>query len=161
MAAMTQDSSSESSLPRRIPVTEDELAVLKTRNQFSQLAHELYKEAAGVVLVCAAVRFPDEPFLRRNHAILVGLLIRIVKFMRCIAILTAGSPQSREAVYALNRCIAETLINFFYLMRKDNEGLFDDFVSKSLGPEKEMLEEINATDRGAWWRPNTDGGTDA
>ena len=70
----------------------------------------------------ASVRFREEPYLKRNHAILVALLVRIFKFMRCIAILTAESPESREVVYALNRCIAESLINFFYLMRKDEEA---------------------------------------
>ena len=132
-------------LPKRIDVTEEQLAQFGARNAFSKVAHELYMEAAGVVLVCASARFPDQQYLRRNHAILVGLLVRIFKFMRSIAILTAGSAESREAVYALNRCIAETLINLFSLMRKDDEARFDDFVSKSLGPEKEMLEEINAT----------------
>jgi hypothetical protein len=141
---MTENSSPEDALPERIPVTEEQLAGFTARNEFSKLAHELYKEAAGVVIVAASVRFREEPYLTRNHAILVALLVRIFKFMRCIAILTAGSPESREVVYALNRCIAESLINFFYLMRKDDEALFDDFVSKSLGPEKEIREEINA-----------------
>ena len=40
--------------------------------------------------MCWSVRllgFRTERYLGRNHAILVGLLVRIFKFMRCIAIL--------------------------------------------------------------------------
>lgn len=132
------------SLPPKIAVTKEQLAAFNTRSEFSGLAHELYKEATGVVLVCAGARASEAALLNRDHAILVGMLIRIYKFMRSIAILTAGSPQSREAVYALNRCVVETVINLYYLMLKDDPALFDDFVAKSLGPEKEIMEEINA-----------------
>src|SRR5205823_14501044 len=88
--------------------------------------------------------------LERNQAICSGLLVRIVKFMRgSLAILSHGDDLG-EVILTHLRCIGESAINVRFLILKNDDSLFDQFVKVSLGPERELYDIIkkNITQRG-------------
>lgn len=107
--------------------------------KFDDLAFELFKETASVLVVCATgyiahseqadVSYP------RKQAICIGLLVRLVKFMRAILAQLSYGEDLGEVVLALSRCLAETSISVRYLILKQDGAVFDEFVRTGLGPE--------------------------
>ena len=116
------------------------------QSQFSSLAFDLYKETARVVTVAAGISSGDDStkgFLR-NQAICVGLLIRVMKFMTAVLQLISGTSARREVLIALTRSILESTTNVRYLLLKNDEAVFDQFVTSSLGPERELYDFVQA-----------------
>lgn len=113
---------------------------------------ELYKEVVGIVNLTAHL-LDDTAAGRggwaRNQAICAGLMIRIWKFMVVVVQLSATRNRA-DVVFALNRSIMESLINLEFLVTKNDEQFFDQFVRFSLGPERELYDVIkaNVTARG-------------
>jgi hypothetical protein len=105
---------------------------------------ELYKEAASVVNLAANLL--DEAASAkggwsRNQAICAGLMVRITKFMVVVTQLSAKGDRS-EVVMALSRCIMESAINLEFLVCKHEDRFYDQFVKLSLGPERELYDQI-------------------
>lgn len=75
-------------LPTRIDIPPAALSEITKAGglELDKLAFDLYKETAGVLIVCASsiVSYEDlsEVRFNRNQAICIGLLVRIVKFMK-------------------------------------------------------------------------------
>jgi hypothetical protein len=130
-------------LPAKVAVDDERLSAFTDREQFTNLAHLLYQETAHIVRIVASVHEPDR-ISDRDHAICCGLLVRIWKFMLAIATLTAVMDRCGEIVKALNRCILESAVNLMFLLKKHDRETFDDFVRKSLGPERELFDNIHA-----------------
>jgi hypothetical protein len=118
------------------------VAACKEENDFTRLAHGLYREAGVVASVCSSVCTASGT-LPRNQAICAGFLVRIAKFMISIAQLTA-SEDRREVVMALSRCITESATNLRFLILKKEDALYEAFIRSSLGPEREVVERIKA-----------------
>ena len=135
-----------------VAVDDEVLKGCAKERRFDALAFELYKETATVLTVCSHSYISlqeDERPLTRNQAIGAGLLVRIVKFM--IAVMDLSAEQDRgEIVLARNRCIEESAVNLRYLLMKNEEKYFDQFVRFSLGTERELYDIIqrNIADRG-------------
>jgi hypothetical protein len=112
-------------------------------NALSQAAFELYKETVSVVVVTSHVyqADPKGEGLQRNQAISVGLLVRIAKFMIAVIELSANSNRG-DVVLALNRSIFESSTNIWYLVTKNDDQLYSQFVASSLGPERELFDTI-------------------
>lgn len=134
--------------PQRVDVPAGTLADRTNAGglELDKLAFELYKETAGILIVCGSTLVSYEELtelkFNRNQAICVGLLVRIVKFMRAtLAILSHGDDLG-EVILALLRCIGESAINVRYLILKNDDSLFDKYVKVSLGPEGEMYDMI-------------------
>jgi hypothetical protein len=70
-------------------------------------------------------------------------MIRIAKFMVVVAQLAAKGDRA-EVVLALNRSIMESAINLEFLIVKNDERYFGQFVRFSLGPERELYDIIQA-----------------
>jgi uncharacterized protein DUF5677 len=79
----------------------------------------------------------------RNQAICAGLMVKISKFMVAVIQLSAGDDRG-EIVLALNRIIFEAAVNLEFLVRTKDDKYFDQFVDFSLGPEREMYDQIQA-----------------
>jgi hypothetical protein len=114
--------------------------------KINAVAFELYKEAWSVVNLAAHLL--DEAASAkggwpRNQAICAGLMIRICKFMLVVTQLSAKGDRS-EVVSALNRSIMESAINLEFLVSKNDDKYFDQFVKFSLGPERELYDIIEA-----------------
>lgn len=150
MADAPKEGSSESSLgsvDEMLPepfvdASPEAVAACKTENDFTRLAHGLYREAGVVASVCSCVCTASGT-LPRNQAICAGLLVRIAKFMISVAQLTA-SEDRREVVMALSRCITESATNLRFLILKNDNGLYDAYIKSSLGPERELVDRVKA-----------------
>lgn len=118
----------------------------KTLHESGGIAFELYKEATKVVAFVA--HLSDEATatqggFTRNQAICAGLMVKVSKFMLAVVQLSVGDDRG-EIVLALNRVIFESTVSLEFLVRSQDEKYFDQFVDFSLGPEKELYDQIEA-----------------
>jgi hypothetical protein len=128
-----------------VAVNTEVLDKARKAGDFGETAFELYKETASVAVLASGSFIgmgPEECALPRNQAISAGLLVRIGKFMLAVVQLTAETDRG-EVVMVLNRCIAESSINLRFLICKNEERFYDQFVSHSLAPERELYELVN------------------
>ena len=140
-------------LGRPVAVTDETLQECVAKMSFSPLAFELYKESAHVLAVCShlyACSSPEEAALPRNQAICAGLLVRITKFMAAVASLVSQEADRADVVVALNRCITESATDLRFLMIKNEDRFFEQFVRVGLSSERELYDVIqkNITERG-------------
>jgi hypothetical protein len=118
----------------------------KTLHESGGIAFELYKEAARVVVFSAHLlddKAAANGGFARNQAICAGLMVKISKFMLGVIQLSTGDDRG-EIVLALNRIILESAINLEFLVRNKDDKYFDQFVDFSLGPEREIYDQIQA-----------------
>lgn len=112
----------------------------------NEVVFELYKEALSVVNLAAHL-LDDAANAKggwaRNQAICGGLMIRISKFMLVVTQLSAKGDRA-DVVFALNRSILESAVNLEFLLTKNDDAVFDQFVKFSLGPERELYDIIQA-----------------
>ena len=103
---------------------------VERRGQFGFLVFELYREAGGLISATSASYLGntgDAIRFDRNQAICVGLLVRVSKLMLSIVKLSSDIEHG-ETVEALNRCIIESSVNLRYLLLKDCDEAYDQFV---------------------------------
>ncbi len=129
----------------------------KDPEKLNELVFELYKEALSVVNLAAHLL--DEAAAAkggwpRNQAVCAGLMIRISKFMLVVTQLSVTKNRA-EVVHALNRSILESATNLEFLVIKNDDQRFDQFVKFSLGPERALYDLIqkNISERGGDIRP--------
>jgi len=141
---MEQNSPVHDHLSKPTEVNEDVLRTCAEKGTFSPIAFELYKETGVVLAVCSHSYLGEEPgkgALNRNQAVCAGLLVRISKFM--IAVMQLVSTADRgEVVMALHRSILESAANLRFLLLKNEDKLYDEFIRFSLGPERELYDLI-------------------
>ena len=140
-------------LDEPVSVTDAILKECVARESFSPLAFELYKESLTVLGVCSRAHTspsPRESVLQRDQAICAGLLVRIVKFMTAVANLVSQDSRRADVVFALNRSITESATNLRFLVIKNEDRFFDQFVRFSLAPERRLYDliEKNVAKRG-------------
>jgi hypothetical protein len=116
----------------------------KTLHESGGIAFELYKEACRVVAFSAHLL--DETAaaqggFARNQAICAGLMVKISKFMVAVIQLSTGDDRG-EIVLGLNRIIFESAVSLEFLVRSRDDKYFDQFVDFSLGPERELYDQI-------------------
>ncbi len=135
-------------LPPRVELPADPPAARaeSTGRALDKLSFELFKETAGVLIVCGHTIVSHEDLkeivFARNQAICIGLLVRIVKFMRSILAILSHGDELGEVILGLLRCIGESAVNARFLMRKNDPSIFDQYVKVSLGPERELYDTI-------------------
>lgn len=134
-------------------VNEEAIRTCTERGTFTPIAFELYKETVVVLAVCShsyTEEVPGKGVLNRNQAICAGLLVRIAKLMIAVAELVSTADRG-EVVMALNRSISESATNLRFLLLKNDEKVYEEFVRFSLGPERELYDLIqeNIKKRGA------------
>jgi len=118
----------------------------KTLHESGGIAFELYKEACRVVAFSAHIL--DETAaaqggFARNQAICAGLMVKISKFMVAVVQLSTGDDRG-EIVVGVNRIILESAVSLEFLARSGDDKYFDQFVDFSLGPERELYDQIQA-----------------
>jgi hypothetical protein len=69
--------------------------------------------------------------------------VKISKFMLAVIQLSTGDDRG-EIVLGLNRIIFESAISLEFLVRSREDKWFDQFVNFSLGPERELYDQIQA-----------------
>jgi hypothetical protein len=116
----------------------------KTLHESGGIAFELYKEACRVAAFAAHLlddAAAAQGGLARNQAICAGLMVKISKFMLAVIQLSTGDDRG-EVVLALSRIVFEAAINLEFLVRSGASKYFDQFVDFSLGPERELYDQI-------------------
>src|SRR5205823_6304992 len=110
-------------------------------NHINGVMFELYKETATVLAVIAHMYESEDGTggLKRNQAICAALLIRIVKFMTAVMQLSAKDKR-REVVFVLNRCMLESAATLEFLVTKNSDHHYNQFIEQSLGPERELYD---------------------
>lgn len=147
-----RDSPVHGLLGEHTEVTDKGLSSCTEKGHFTKLAFDLFKETGIVLTICAhgyLEEGPEEGVLPRNQAICAGLLVRITKFMIAVLQLIAETDR-REVVMALKRSIYESATNLRFLVVKNEERFYDQFVKCSLAPERELYDIIkrNIQERG-------------
>ena len=128
----------------QVKITEAVLEECRTKGQFGSLVFELYREAGGLISATSASYLGntgDAIRFDRNQAICVGLLVRVSKLMLSVVKLSSDIEHG-ETVEALNRCIIESSVNLRYLLLKDCDEEYDQFVKNGLRAERELHDII-------------------
>jgi len=129
----------------RTKVDVEEIKKFDSEDQFMSLAVELLKEVGQVTAILScAYRLDEKNNPRkwtRNEAITGGLMIRISKLQR--GFLDQVCQNRLEIAMILFRCLAESLINLTYLLKRSSAEIFDEYIEYSLREEKRLLNDIN------------------
>ena len=79
----------------------------------------------------------------RDHAVCVGLMVRMVKLMLS-GLKLSGDDEHIETVLILSRCIFESSINLRCLLRKNSGRVYERFVKTGLNGERSLYDTINS-----------------
>ncbi len=136
----------------RTEVDTEEIKKFDSEDQFMSLAVELLKEVGQITALLSCTyrldQYGNPRKWERNEAILGGLMVRISKLQ--LALLDQICQKRLEIAFIIDRCLSESLINLKYLLQRDNDNLFDEYIEYSLREEKRLLKRIeeNITKRG-------------
>ncbi|MGO9585370.1 MAG: hypothetical protein ACLP2Y_04050 [Limisphaerales bacterium] len=112
-------------MPRRIEVSPEQLAALKSRGKFTAIAFDLFKETGCMAVIASNIFEAHEkkeyPF-ERSQAICAGHLVRIFKIMMAVCRL-ASTGDAAEVNLQLIRSVFETATNLRFLLLKKNSGV--------------------------------------
>lgn len=126
------------------PYNIDNLTENSSRKDVEIAAYELYKEATAATMATANMfenNSASHPGLHRNQAINVGLLIRIAKLMKVVLQLSAKGNRG-DVLPIIIRCIIESITNLEFLIKKNEDNYYEDYVMHSLGPDRELYDRI-------------------
>ena len=126
-----------------VQVNDEVIRACQERNEFGGLSFALFKEAAGMVWVTCNAYYEtgDGPTMNRNQAVCLGLLSRISKLMASVLKLSSDVEHG-ETVQILYRCMLESSIDLQYLLKKDDDTVFERFVKVGLKSERELYDII-------------------
>ncbi|MGW1725433.1 DUF5677 domain-containing protein [Streptomyces sp. NPDC002306] len=136
---MTHEQMNDDQLPVAYEPNFEELEKTTSEAPYMEAAFYLLREATHWLTILAGLK-PPSP-LKRNDAILRGLLVRVCKLLR----LMLRELHSKETFQQLsvNRDTIETLATLAYLIGDDGSGIrFDQYVMNSLIAERELLQDI-------------------
>ena len=132
-----------------IRVDEEVLGACREKGEFGELSFNLYREAAALVWVTCNAYYHTETNgmgLTRNQAICAGLLSRVSRLMMSVLKLSSGTEHG-ETVQILNRCILESSVDLQFLLKKDDNTMFERFVETGLKGERELYDIIKSSIR--------------
>ena len=126
-----------------VQVNDEVIRACQERNEFGGLSFALFKEAAGTVWVTCNAYYDEGngPTILRNQAVCLGLLSRISKLMASVLKLSL-EVEHGETVQILYRCIPESSIDLQYLLKKDDDTVFERFIKVGLKSERELYDII-------------------
>ena len=126
-----------------VQVNDEVIRACQERDEFGGLSFALFREAAGTVWVTCNAYYDEGngPTILRNQAVCLGLLSRISKLMASVLKLSSEGEHG-ETVQILYRCIPESSIDLQYLLKKDDDTMFERFVKVGLKSERELYDII-------------------
>ena len=126
-----------------VQVNDEVIRACQERDEFGGLSFALFREAAGTVWVTCNAYYDEGngPTILRNQAVCLGLLSRISKLMASVLKLSS-EVEHGETVQILYRCIPESSIDLQYLLKKDDDTMFERFVKVGLKSERELYDII-------------------
>lgn len=129
-----------------VRVDEQALRACQERGEFGALSFNLYKEAVRLVWVTCNSYYPTDSTgisLARDQAICAGLLSRISRLMMSVLKLSTGTEHG-ETVQILNRCVLESSVDIQFLLKKDDNTIYDRFVKAGLKSERDLYDIIKS-----------------
>ena len=122
-----------------VPINFDSLEKAENEGRFMAETVNLSNEVIHNVALLSGSRESEE-LLSRKEAIICGLLIRITKLFQSFAKLVT----QRDSVGAtfLYRGITDCIIDMEFLIKRDDDDLFDEFVQHGLYAEVEKMNTI-------------------
>ena len=140
----------EEMLGPAVQVNDEVIRACQERDEFGGLSFALYKEAGILVWVTCNTHYEASGgiTMTRSQAVCMGLLSRISKLM--ISVLKLSSDvEHGETVQILDRCILESSIDLQYLLKKDDDTVFERFIKVGLKGDRELYDIIqeNITNR--------------
>ena len=132
-----------------IRVDEEVLRTCREKGEFGELSFNLYREAIALVWVtCNAYgqTVSNGMSLTRNQAVCAGLLSRVSRLMMSVLKLSSGTEHG-ETVPILSRCILESSIDLQFLLKKDDDTIYERFVETGLKGERELYDIIKCSIR--------------
>ena len=126
-----------------VQVNDEVIRACQERDEFGGLSFALFREAAGTVWVTCNAYYDEGngPTILRNQAVCLGLLSRISKLMASVLKLSS-EVEHGETVQILYRCIPESSIDLQYLLKKDDDTVFERFIKVGLKSERELYDII-------------------
>lgn len=128
----------------KVAINPSEIELFTSNDDFMSLTVELLKEIGILTSITASIFLVDENdnirLWERDEAILTGHLVRLSKLQR--GILDAICQLRREIETILSRCLFETVINLLYLLEKDKEEVFNEYIRYSLQTEIKLLNQL-------------------
>ena len=136
-----------------VAVNDEVLQECIAKNSFLPLAFKLYEEAMKVLAVCACTyssSSSEECALPRNQAICAGLLVRIVKLMKSVATPRFADTRLRRCCVCAKPIYYRVLDQSSFPYCQERKAFFNQFVTFSLSPERELYDVIqkNVAERG-------------
>lgn len=129
----------------RTPVIVEEIRKYTDEDQFTTVSVELLKEVCQITsLLAGTYRLDDQGTPRkwtRNEAIIGGLMMRTSKLQ--MGFLDQICKNHLEIALIISRSLTEGIFNIIYLLNKNQEKLYDEYVIYSLKTEYDMLNRIN------------------
>lgn len=127
-----------------VHVTDEVVADLVNKRHFGRLGFEILKETGVLTSIISSVQRGGEKtdVLPRNRALCAGLLLRMAKFMQAVAKLSTEQGHG-PVIAALFRCIVESAVNVMYLIKHDDDELYDSFIKTGLSVERALYDQIN------------------
>ena len=133
-----------------IQVNDEVIRACQEKNEFGGLSFALYREATGLIWVTSNAFYQTiaGSTMTRSQAVCMGLLSRTSKLMASVLKLSS-EVEHGETAQILNRCILESSIDLQYLLKKNDDALFERFVKVGLKSERELYDIIqeNITNR--------------
>ncbi len=149
---MNQFLSFEASQFPRTNISLEDMKAFQTEAPFVSQAVDLFEEVRKITWVIACSMRLDENNQprewNRNEAVLGGLMIRSFKLQD--AILDQVCKNRLEIADILFRCLIETIINLRFLLSRNTNEQYDEYIKYSLRVEKRLLQHIeeNIAQRG-------------
>lgn len=127
-----------------IEITSPMLKQYNNEFDFVSIAVDLHSDVAKLVHAVSNINRLDSNGkprkLNRNEAIIGGLMCRISKLH---GILHQQFCNNQMFIaYSVLRSIVESIVNLMYLIKKNTQELYDEYIKFSLKQEKKLLNEI-------------------
>lgn len=128
-------------------ISEEQWQKARVNDDFSYIAFEVFKHLGmSIIKLANLYENSDEHKLKAQtieYKILQGHLMKVSRMYHSIIHLTVEN-KFLESIFILQRALFETLINARYLIKQKDTNLFDNYIQKSLAPERELWNIIQS-----------------
>ncbi|MEO6067776.1 MAG: DUF5677 domain-containing protein [Gemmatimonadales bacterium] len=124
-----------------VPVDPSSVKAYAREQQHLVLATDLFRESAQWVVLLGSALHGTSTTWNREQAILGGHLVRLAKLMK--AAIVSARDDTGDMLWVQIRLIAETLVNFRFLLANRAADIFTSYVHHSLQHERTLLDKIS------------------
>jgi hypothetical protein len=140
----------DSDWPDRYELELEALGDASSEEPFLMASFELLKEAAGLIALALGVSTDPSPSSGRNHAVLIGHLVRMVKLMRTEIRSIVDDHGGDQQMQIVRQFLDSASALAYFFDDISDTSRVDAYVNDSLIGEREFLADVlqQITDRG-------------